>query len=108
MSPSMRKAAVAAAFLWVFSPAWANDTPVKDKKPQQNRMAQCNQEAKAQTLKGEARKAFMKACLTNKPVAAAADKPADKTKDRLKACNSQAKGMKGDQRKAFLADCLKA
>ena len=39
-----------------------------EKKPaQQERMKNCNAEAKAKTLKGDERKAFMSQCLSNKP-----------------------------------------
>lgn len=38
--------------------AWAN--------PQHDRMRECNQQAKEQTLRGDERKAFMKVCLSGK------------------------------------------
>jgi hypothetical protein len=66
--------------------------------PQQNRMAQCNQDAGAR--KGDERKAFMSECLKNKPAATA-------QQERMKTCNAQAKDMKGDARKAFMSECLK-
>ena len=92
---------------------WAADPAAADKTPQQNRMAQCNQDAKAKALKGDERKAFMKDCLSGKPVAAApaektATAPATGQQGKMKACNDQAKGKKGDERKAFMAECLKA
>jgi hypothetical protein len=37
------------------------------KHTQQERMKNCNAEAKAKTLKGDERKAFMSQCLSNKP-----------------------------------------
>lgn len=88
---------------------WAADPAPADKTPQQNRMAQCNQDAKAKALKGDERKAFMKDCLGGKTVAAGpAEKPATAQQGKMKACNDQAKGKKGDERKAFMAECLKA
>jgi hypothetical protein len=109
MSSVLRTASLAVALALGLSPAWANETAVKEKTPQQNRMAQCNQEAKAKTLKGDERKAFMKQCLSNKPVAAAtADAPAGGQSTRAKACQEQAKGKRGEERKAFIAECLKA
>ena len=38
---------------------------------QQSKMAQCNAQAKADGKKGDDRKAFMKQCLSKKPVATA-------------------------------------
>jgi hypothetical protein len=72
------------------------------KTPQQGKMASCNADEKAKTLKGDERKAFMKSCLSAKPAAEA--KPAN----RMAACNAdtKAKTLKGDERKAFMKECL--
>ena len=84
---------------------------------QQNRMKECNVQAKGK--KGDERKAFMKSCLSGKnttdvatttpaaPAPGEAAKSAD-PKQRVKDCNVQAKGKKGDDRKAFMASCLKS
>ncbi len=58
-------AAVATLVLAALAPAeaWAN--------PQQERMKRCNQEAKSQVLKGDARKTFMSACLKGSHAATA-------------------------------------
>ncbi len=69
----------------------------KAKTPQQNKMAMCNKEAAGKT--GDARKGFMKSCLT-------AGKN-DVQQTRAKSCNAEANGKKGAERKAFLDDCLK-
>jgi ABC-type transporter MlaC component len=71
------------------------------KNPQQNKMAACNADNKAKTLKGDERKAFMKECLSAKAEPA---KPAN----RMAACNAdnKAKTLKGDERKAFMKECL--
>lgn len=107
--------------------AHAADAPAKT--AQQTKMATCNKEATGK--KGDERKAFMKDCLSAKPVAAAAApaaksasapapaaKPAsapasaaDKKvtqQDKMKSCNKDAgdKKLKGDERKAFMKDCL--
>jgi len=82
------------ALALVGTAAHAQDT----RTPQQNRMAQCNQDAGAR--KGDERKAFMSECLRNKPAATA-------QQERMKTCNAQAKDMKGDARKAFMSECLK-
>lgn len=104
---------------------------------QQDKMRGCNKEAKADALKGDERKAFMKKCLskdyTLKSEAAGAKpeakteakteaKPETKTEakpeaaaapvkqqDKMKSCNADAKtkGLKGDERKSFMKTCLK-
>ncbi|AOG23095.1 PsiF family protein [Acidovorax sp. RAC01] len=67
---------------------------------QQSKMAACNADEKAKTLKGDERKAFMSECLKNKPAT---------QQDKMKACNAdeKAKTLKGDERKAFMSECLK-
>jgi hypothetical protein len=91
---------------------------------QQAKMTSCSADAKAQNLKGEERKAFMKTCLSAKGAASApADataKPAAATaggttngnsqQEKMKSCNADAKtkGLKGDERKAYLKTCLTA
>ena len=45
---------------------WAADPAGKDKPSQQNRMKTCNADAKAKSLKGDERKAFMSECLKGK------------------------------------------
>ncbi len=79
----------------------------KEKEPtaQQDKMASCNKDAGDK--KGDERKAFMKECLSAKPMAAAASGPALKPQQqRMKDCNAQATGKKGDERKAFMKECL--
>ena len=79
-----------------------------DKEPtkQQSKMTTCNKEAGDK--KGDERKAFMKDCLSAKPVAAAA--PATAQQNKMKTCNAdpKAKVLKGDERKKFMSECLKA
>ncbi|NHQ87758.1 phosphate starvation-inducible protein PsiF [Iodobacter sp. HSC-16F04] len=71
--------------------------------PQQEKMASCNKDAGAQSLKGDARKAFMSTCLKAAPASA----PAMTQQDKMKQCNKDATGKKGDERKAFMSNCLK-
>ena len=80
--------------------AFAKDTP------QQGKMATCNKDAADK--KGDERKAFMKDCLSAKPVAAAASGTPQQNK--MKTCNAdpKAKALKGDERKAFMKQCLSA
>lgn len=79
--------------------------------PQGEKMKTCSAEAKAQDLKGDARKAHMKTCLKGTPEeqAASAAKKAEK-KEKAKACNMSAKekGLKGAERKEAVKTCLKA
>lgn len=97
--------------------------------PQQQKMKDCNAEAKAKELKKQARKDFMKVCLSGKTGEAASEgaaaavkvevpaataegavavekKPAQQTK--MKTCNADAKekGLKGQERKDFMKACL--
>lgn len=83
---------------------------------QQDKMKGCNQEAKADALKGDERKAFMKKCLSKDYAlkSAATAKPEDtaapvKQQDKMKSCNADAKTkeLKGDERRAFMKTCLK-
>ncbi|MDD4929758.1 MAG: PsiF family protein [Gallionella sp.] len=87
---------------------------------QQDKMKGCNEEAKADDLKGDARRAFMSKCLKKDyTLKAAAAKPEAKTEaaatapagqqNKMKTCNADAgtKGLKGDERKAFMKTCLK-
>jgi hypothetical protein len=73
----------------------------QDKAPtaQQSKMATCNKDAA--DMKGDERKAFMKTCLSAKPVT---------QQDKMKTCNAdpKAKTLKGDERKAFMKECLSA
>jgi len=73
-------------------------------------MVTCNKEVGDK--KGDERKAFMKECLSAKPVAAVAEKGKSPKQlaqqEKMKICNKEAggKALKGDARKAFMKDCL--
>lgn len=108
--------AIAFAFTCTAHAAAAPETaPGKSGKPltaQQARMKGCNADAKAKSLKGDERRAFMSTCLkggTNALTAHDADKAASPStaQTRRKACSAQAKekGLKGSERKAFVRDC---
>ena len=89
---------------------------------QQDKMKSCNAQAKEQHMSGDARKGFMKTCLSNAPAAApAAAAPAAATaaapamgkklnsqQEKMKTCNADAKtkALKGADRKAFMKTCL--
>jgi len=74
---------------------------------QQQKMVTCNAQAKTQNLAGDARKSFMKTCLSAGSATAA---PASTPQMRMKQCNADAnsKSLKGDGRKSFMKTCLKA
>lgn len=102
--------------------------------PQQERMKRCSQEAREQTLKGDARKQFMSTCLKGKhdqvagetaaaaaegkgaPGAeagaqATADAPTRRADSgKRKACNQAAteQSLTGAKRKTFMAECMSA
>ncbi|MES2885814.1 MAG: PsiF family protein [Pseudomonadota bacterium] len=113
-------AAAVTAFALFAAPAYAQDEPAK-KAPSEKQLAQrakmknCNAEAKSQSLAGDARKAFMKTCLSggapdSEGSTTPAPAPTSDQKAKMKACNADAKekALKGDERKAFMKDCLTA
>jgi hypothetical protein len=88
----------------------AKKEPTAAQKQQQQRMADCNKQAGAKKLEGDARKKFMSACLSGD--AAAKKAPTDaqkKQQQRMADCNKQAgaKKLEGDARKKFMSTCLK-
>lgn len=78
-------------------------TPSPAQAAQQEKMKQCNADAKTKDLKGDERKKFMSECLGAKA------EPATQ-QDKMKTCNAEAgtKALKGDERKKFMSECLKA
>ena len=111
----MRKIALAICLMFACSPyALAQDKKDAKKEPsaaqkkQQERMRDCNEQAGAKKMEGDARKKFMSSCLKG-----ATDKKGEKMsaqQSRMKDCNKQAsdKNMKGDDRKKFMSACLKS
>lgn len=73
---------------------------------QQAKMTTCNAQAKEQSLAGDARKSFMKTCLSSQP---AADSKLNSQQQKMKQCNADAKtkGLRGVDRKSFMSTCLK-
>lgn len=73
--------------------------------PQQQRMGDCNKEAAAKKLEGDARSGFMQKCLSadGKPTAAQTTQ-----QEKMTACNKTAgeKKLAGDERKKFMSSCL--
>jgi len=85
------------------------------KSAQQGKMATCNKDAGDKALKGDARKAFMKDCLSAKPATPASAEPAAAPsakkvtqQEKMKTCNKEAgdKALKGEARKTFMKGCL--
>ena len=72
---------------------------------QQSRMKSCNADAGQKQLSGDARKAFMKSCLSG---GSQTEGKATTQQQRMKDCNAEASGkqMKGDARKVFMKSCL--
>ena len=67
---------------------------------QQEKMTACNGDASAQSLKGQARKDFMKSCLSASHLTP--------QQEKMKTCNQEAsqQALKGDARKSFMKTCL--
>jgi len=104
----MKKLLIALSLALAASGAYAKDE--KAPTAQQTRMAECNKEAKDKDMKGDARKAFMKGCLSGKPAEAKeAKKELTPQQQKMQNCNKEAKAkdMKGDARKKFMSECLK-
>lgn len=80
----------------------------KELTPQQQRMKDCNADAKTKALAGAERKTFMSSCLKGETTAAA---PAAKQtqQEKMKTCSTEAKtkSLKGADRKTFMSTCLK-
>lgn len=88
-------------------PATAAPAAKKTLTPQQQKMADCNAEAKTEKLAGEKRKEFMKSCLSSDPDTA--KKTLTAQQEKMKKCNADAtaQSLKGDARKKFMSTCLK-
>jgi hypothetical protein len=74
---------------------------------QQDKMKDCNAQAKTQNLSGAARKSFMQTCLSAQP--AATDSQLNSQQQKMKQCNADAKSkaLTGTDRKTFMSTCLK-
>ena len=79
---------------------------VRAENAQQDRMKSCNAEAKTQNLSGDARKSFMKTCLSDQPAAP----QLNSQQQKMKQCNAdaKAKGLSGAERRSFMSTCLKS
>jgi hypothetical protein len=116
----MKKLFIAACLSLLATTVWAEQAADhKPLTPQQQKMKDCNAEAKTKALKGADRKTFMKGCLSANGApaaaapAAAAPAAVDKKtaqREKMKTCNADAKtkALKGDERKSFMKECLSA
>jgi hypothetical protein len=94
------------ALLMVAALTALSAAPVMAETSQQNRMKECNTQAKGKT--GDERKTFMSACLKgDSPAVAASGKELTPQQQRMRDCNAEAKGKTGDERKKFMSSCLK-
>jgi len=75
---------------------------------QQEKMKTCNADATSKNLTGDARKDFMKGCLSSSG-SAAAKKELTPQQQKMSDCSKEAKtkNLAGDARKAFMSTCLK-
>jgi hypothetical protein len=78
--------------------AAAADT-AKTPNSQQEKMKACNEQATDK--KGDERKAFMKTCLSAKPMAAA------KPESKMAMCNKKTAGLTKDERAKAQSECMK-
>ncbi|HEY7656061.1 MAG TPA: PsiF family protein [Burkholderiales bacterium] len=87
----------------------AKKEPTAAQKKQQQRMADCNKQAGAKKLEGDARKKFMSACLSGDAPGKGPTAAQKKQQQRMADCNKQAgaKKLEGDARKKFMGTCLK-
>ena len=87
----------------------AKKEPTEAQKKQQQRMADCNKQAGAKKLEGDARKKFMSSCLSGDTAAKGPTEAQKKQQQRMADCNKEAgdKKLEGDARKKFMSACLK-
>jgi hypothetical protein len=103
-----KHALIAAALALPLAALAADD---KKMTPQQNKMAACNKDAGAKKLEGDARKAFMKDCLSADGKASGDGKAGGARtpqQEKMAACNKSAaeKKLAGEERKKFMSSCL--
>ena len=92
--------------LVVFTALAVLSMSVQAQNTQQDKMKSCNTQAKTQSLSGDARKSFMKSCLSAQP---AAEPKLNSQQQKMKQCSAdaKAKGLSGADRKTFMSTCLK-
>ncbi|HEY4900556.1 MAG TPA: PsiF family protein [Terriglobales bacterium] len=102
-----RKISLVLALAMLAVPVMAQETkqPSAAQAAQQQKMTDCNAQAKTKNLAGDERKKFMSSCLSAKPATATSG---NSQQQKMKDCNAQAtaKSLKGDERKTFMSTCL--
>jgi hypothetical protein len=100
---------ITGSFILLLFAAVVAFVPVAGAAPgQQNKMKACNAQADEKGFsgegKGDERKAFMKECLSAKPV----KNGRTAQQEKMKTCNKEAgeKKLAGDERKKFMSACL--
>lgn len=83
----------------------AASAPAKGRTAQQEKMKQCNVDAKGKS--GDERKDFMKECLSAKSAAAESGKGAQQNKMKTCSADFKASGKPTGERKDFMKECLK-
>ena len=98
-----RKISLVLALAICALPAMAQETkqPSAAQAAQQQKMKDCNAQAKTKGLTGDDRQKFMSQCLSAAGVS-------QTQQEKMKSCNQEAtaKNLKGDDRKAFMSTCL--
>ena len=76
---------------------------------QQEKMKDCNAQAKEKHLKGAEHQTFMSQCLKGSAASAAQPHELTAQQQKMKDCSAQAKEkqLKGKDRKTFMSTCLK-
>src|SRR4051812_46261263 len=100
-------AALALSMLFAGS-AFGADAAAKPLTPQQQKMKDCNAQAKEKDLKGKEYTEFRNACLKGETPAAESAKPTTQ-QEKMTTCNAEAKnkGLKGKEYTAYRNNCLK-
>ena len=96
---------LAALLVLAFQPAFS---ATEAQQAQQDKMKTCNADATTKQLTGDARKTYMKTCLSGSS-GTAEHKQLTPQQQKMSDCSkdAKAKGLKGDARKTFMSTCLK-
>src|ERR1700737_4365456 len=101
----MRRFAMKGTTFVVFTALALLSMSVQGQTAQQDKMKTCNAQAKTQSLSGDARKSFMKSCLSTE---AAAGPKLNSQQQTMKQCNAdaKAKGLSSTDRTKLMSSCL--
>jgi psiF repeat len=101
--------AVVSAMTFASAVCSAQQSPQGAANTIEERQRSCNEQASAQNLVGDPRKAFMSDCLSGEPKDRSGTSTANTQEKLEQACNTTASSrqLTGDTRKSFMAECLK-